>query len=89
MERKDFLNEFIEFLTNEVTQRMKEQPKEEKKIERKKLMGIRGIADFLGISPGTVQRMRNRGEFPVYWVGAKMYAYSDELESAINKGGQN
>lgn len=74
------VGEFRRLMTETMTK--KEEPQ---KSQRIKLKGIRGIADHLGSSTRTVQKMKDKGLFPVYWVGKNLYAYSDEVEAGIKE----
>ena len=53
------------------------------KIEKKRVEGVRGIAKYLHISTGTVQRMINEKRLPVYYTGSKLYGYDTEIEAAL------
>ena len=50
---------------------------------RIKLSGIRGIAEYLDCSTRTAQELKDKGLFPVYWVGKNLYTYSDEVEAGL------
>lgn len=77
---------FVDLISDKVVEKMKkfEPPKKEnEQVQRKRLDGIRGIAEFLHLSTGTVQKMKNNNTIPTYSIGNKVYAYSDELEKAL------
>lgn len=86
---ENLMRQLVDLLAAEVIKKIKEDEllKEEKTVERTKIKGVKGIAEFLEIAPSTVQRMNAAGKLPVYWSGKKIYSYSDELEAEIKKGG--
>jgi Protein of unknown function (DUF3853) len=51
--------------------------------ERKKIKGIRGLADFLEVSLPTAQKLKNNKLFPFYESGNKVYFYSDEVDNGL------
>lgn len=87
MKKEELFEAFLDSIALLVAAKIEQPKTAEVKTERKKLVGIRGIAKYLGVNPGTVQRMKDRGEFPTYWVGNRVYTYSDELENSIKKNG--
>jgi len=64
---------------------LKHGPSVAQRTNRQKLSGIRGIAEYLHCSIRTAQALKDKGLFPVYWVGKNLYAYSDEVEAGIKQ----
>ncbi|GET19873.1 DUF3853 family protein [Prolixibacter denitrificans] len=64
---------------------LKHGPTRVEKTNRQKLNGIRGIAKYLKCSVRTAQALKDKGLFPVYWVGKNLYAYSDEVEEGLKE----
>lgn len=52
---------------------------------RVKIMGIRGLANYLKGSTSTAQKLKNDGKVPFYEVGNRVYFYSDEVDNALKK----
>lgn len=78
-----------ELIADEVLSRMPKANNEpQANIERIRLNGIRGIANYLRCSVKTAQDLKDKNLFPVYWVGSKLYTYSDEVELGLKKGGR-
>lgn len=71
--------EFSEILRNNA------QPVEPayKQENRQKINGIRGLAGYLGVSVPTAQRLKNKGKFPFYESGNKVYFFSDEVNNGL------
>lgn len=55
--------------------------------ERKKINGIRGLAKYLEVSIPTAQRLKNKGKFPFYEAGNKVYFFSDEVHKGLKSKG--
>lgn len=53
------------------------------KTEHKKIFGIRGLAGYLSVSVPTAQRLKNSNKFTFYESGAKVFFYSDEVDSGL------
>lgn len=51
--------------------------------ERKKIFGIRGLADYLSVSTPTAQRLKNAKKFAFYEAGNKLIFYSDEIDAGL------
>lgn len=51
--------------------------------ERKKIFGIRGLADYLSVSVPTAQRLKNSKKFAFYESGCKVFFYSDEVDNGL------
>lgn len=72
----------VRALINSCVPKIEEQPKNIRKRER--IVGIRGLSEFLGRSIGKAQSLKDSGKFPVYWTGkGGCYFYSDEVEEGI------
>lgn len=52
-------------------------------LKRKRIDGLRGLADYLGVALPTAQRLKNRQSFPAYEAGKRVYFYSDEVDNAL------
>ena len=88
---EEMLRIFARYVAEEVVKLMPEKTilSTSNSTKRKRLQGIRGIADYLGCSSKTAQSLKDRGLFPVYWTGKNLYAYSDEVESGLKDGGKD
>lgn len=86
---QDAFKALAELIADEVLSRMpKVENEPQPNNERIRLNGIRGIANYLKCSVKTAQDLKDKNLFPVYWVGSKLYTYSDEVESGLKKGGK-
>jgi hypothetical protein len=81
-----FIQEFADHFADAMASRSPQVQKIQTELIRKKLKGIRGIAEFLDCSTRTAQKLKDKGAFPVYWVGRNLYAYSDEVENGLKEG---
>jgi hypothetical protein len=50
------------------------------------LRSLKALADYIGCTMPTAQRMKNNNEFKYYQSGRKFWVYIDELESGLAKG---
>lgn len=80
---QNFLSELAAAVAEKVISQLPDNQSKIQSQERTKIKGIRGIASYLGCSTRTAQSMKNKGLFPVYYVGKNLYAYSDEVEAGI------
>lgn len=78
-----FLSELSAAVAEQVISQLPDSQRKRQATEHLKLRGIRGIASYLGCSTRTAQSMKNKGLFPVYYVGKNVFAYSDEIEAGI------
>lgn len=63
-------------------------PAESKPIDRgTKIRGIRGLASYLSCSTATAQALKNKGKIPYSEIGNRLLFYSNEVDTAIMKGG--
>lgn len=53
--------------------------------ERKRLDGIVGLADYLGVSPTTAQKLKLEGKLTYYEAGKCVYFYSDEVDKELRR----
>lgn len=53
------------------------------KVERTKICGIRGLAELLGCSTATAQRLKNEKRVPYYNVGKRTFFYEDEVITSL------
>lgn len=82
MDAKDFFDDFAAAVAEKVINHI--QPTEvAKKPERKKIRGIRGLAEYLGSSTRTIQKLKNNGALLYYQVGKNIFFYSDEVDEAL------
>lgn len=79
---QDFIYELREQIADAVYQRIKNE-QQTAEVNKVRLNGVRGIAKFLGCTPKTAQSLKDKGLFPVYWIGKNLYAYSDEVEAGL------
>lgn len=63
------------------------EPKQTPENKREKINGIRGLAKYLDVSVPTAQRIKNKGRFPFYESGNKVYFFSDEVNNGLKVGG--
>ncbi|HET6555704.1 MAG TPA: DUF3853 family protein [Prolixibacteraceae bacterium] len=54
-------------------------PKEPISPERRPIKSMRGIADFLGCSVVTAQKLKNSGKLPCHQFGRKVLFFTDEV----------
>lgn len=52
-------------------------------LRRRRIDGLRGLAEYLGVALPTAQRLKNRQSFPAYEAGKRVYFYSDEVDNAL------
>lgn len=50
---------------------------------KEKIKGIRGLAKFLDCGLNKAQELKDSGKFPVYYTGAKVFFFSDEVLEGI------
>ena len=55
----------------------------EDKPERKRIDGISGLANFLGCSITTAQKIKNEKKVKSYRSGKKVFFYSDEVDNYL------
>lgn len=53
------------------------------KVERTKICGIRGLAQLLGCSTATAQRLKNEKRVPYYNMGTRTFFYADEVINSL------
>lgn len=59
-------------------------------VERKRIDGIRGLANHIRCSVSKAQDLKNKGKIPFHEVGKRVFFYSDEIDEAIkHKGGES
>lgn len=51
--------------------------------ERKKIKGIRGLANYIGSSVSKAQDIKNKGIIPYSEIGNRVFFWSDEIDSAL------
>lgn len=58
-------------------------------VERKRIDGIRGLANHIRCSVSKAQNLKNKGKIPFHEVGKRVFFYSDEIDEALKskKGG--
>lgn len=59
------------------------QSKETHSVDRVKINGIKGLAQYIGCSIATAQKLKNESKFPFYNIGSKVFFYSDEVSKAL------
>jgi hypothetical protein len=79
----EFIKRVAEATAARVSEMLMKEPEPTK--NRRRVDGVRGIADFLHCSSATAQGMVNAGKFPVYRIGRKIFAFSDEIEDGIRE----
>ena len=52
-------------------------------VNRIRINGIRGLANYINCSIGTAQKLKNSGKIPFYNLGSKVFFYSDEVDIAV------
>jgi hypothetical protein len=57
----------------------------ENKPERKRIDGIKGLAEYVGCSVPTAQLMKNNKKVKAYQSGRKVFFYSDEIDNSLKK----
>lgn len=57
------------------------QPTAKPNLTTKPIRGIRQLAEFLGCSPATAQKLKNRGLIPFYNIGNRVFFEPDKVNS--------
>ncbi|MEY8609342.1 DUF3853 family protein [Parabacteroides segnis] len=57
--------------------------------ERKRIDGIRGLANHIRCSVSKAQDLKNKGKIPFYEVGKRVFFYSDEIDEALKYKGSD
>ncbi len=58
---------------------------EPEKTKSKLIHGIVGLAEFLGISHTTAQKLKNEGRIPYHATGKKLYFIPEEVHEATKQ----
>lgn len=56
---------------------------QEPSTTRVKVNGIRGLAEYMGCSIATAQKIKNSGKLTCYEKGSRFFFFSDEVDEAI------
>lgn len=76
--------ELIDLMADKFKSMLPETDKEQS-ADRKRLDGIVGLAEYLGVSPTTAQKLKMKGKLTYYEAGKCVYFYSDEVDKELRR----
>lgn len=74
---------FRAVVKEELSASLPKQPMQEVKSTKATVRGIRGLAEYCGISTATAQRLKSEGKIPYSQIGHRVYFCPADIDEAL------
>nr|WP_129732309.1 DUF3853 family protein [Parabacteroides goldsteinii] len=76
--------ELLDLMADKLKSMLPETDKQQS-ADRKRIDGIVGLAEYLGVSPTTAQKLKTNSKLTFYEAGKCVYFYSDEVDKELRR----